>query len=719
MRNLNTLTFHPTAERIVDAICQKTTNSGRNFFRVLLSYHLTKMASTMRVKIATRFIDTIPINVFAFNFAPSGFDKGYSTGIIENQIAAEFQRIFIDETFPVVVDENLAKLAVKRATINNEDPDAVLAAVTREFKELGALLPSFDSATTPAIKQLRTKLLMGKIGAMNLEIDEIGSNLSGNIDALTTYLELFDVGTLKQKLTKNTKDSVRSEEILGRTPANLMAFGTPTAVFDGGKTEEDFYRLLDTGFARRCIFGYERSGKEFIERTGEEEFDNLTDTTLATFIKNTSKAFSNLANIVNYNKHITVSKDVSIHLLDYKIHCQKLATDMGNYEVLARAEMSHRYFKALKLAGTYAFMDGHAEITEDNLYAAICMIEESGKAFQGILNRERNYVKLAKYLADTRHEVTHVDIAEDLPFYNKSQSARQDLLNNAVAWGYKNHIIIKKEISNGIEFISGETLQKTDLEALTLSYSTDISDGYKNVNSQFTSLHLLVQQNDKHWITHHSTNGHRDEEHMAPGFDMVVLDIDKGTKIKEVMSLLKEYKFLLHTTKRHTPADHRFRVILPLDYHLKLSAEDFKEFMKNIIGWLPFGINTDTNTHQRSRKWQTCKGQYKYNTGTKLLDAQLFIPKTSKGDERQNFVHTYQSLTNLERWFVQNSVTGDRNNQLFKYAAMLVDMGYSYNSVMDSVISMNNKLPDKLTLKEITDTIMKSTNAAINSRAAA
>ena len=719
MKNLNSLTFHPTTEKIIDAICQKTQNSDPKFFRVLLNYHLTKMASTMRVKIATRERGIIPVNLYAINLAPSGHDKGHSTDIIENQLTAEFQTVFIDETFPVVVEESLSQIAVKRATISDEDPDAVLAAVTREFKDLGAMTFSFDSATTPAIKQLRVKLLMAKIGAMNLEIDEIGNNLSSNMDALATYLELFDVGNLKQKLTKNTKESTRNEEMRGRTPANLMMFGTPSALLDGGKTEEEFYNLLETGFARRCIFGYTRNSKTLPTKTAEEIYDTLVDPNLEAFVKGTAKGFGSLANIVNYNKIITVPRAVGILLIEYRNHCLKLAAQMSEYDPISKAEMSHRYFKALKLAGTYAFIDGDSEITEDNLYAAFAMVEESGQAFKSIITRDRPYVKLAKYIASIGHEVTHVDLQADLPFYRGSISARQDLMLSAIAWGHKNHIIIKKEISNGIEFISGETLQKSDLDHLTLAYSTDIADGYKNVNSPFNVLHQLVQQEDKHWINHHSINGHRDEECMVPGFDMVVLDIDKGTRVQESLSLLKDYKFLLYTTKRHTPVNHRFRIILPMNYHVKLSAEEFKAFMKNIVGWLPFGITVDGGASDRCRKWLTCKGQYKYNNGDKLLDAQLFIPKTAKGDERVKFVNTYQSLTNLERWFVQNSSTGDRNNQLFKYAAVLVDLGYSAADIKNAVIAMNEKLPDKLPLTELNDTVIKSASSRIQQKLSA
>jgi hypothetical protein len=188
--------------------------------------------------------------------------KGFSTNIVESQVIHLFRQRFQEETFPLLAEINLPKIAAKRASRKGTDPDDELDKVTKEFEGPGNLLFSFSEATSPAIKQMRHKILMADAGALNLQIDEIGSNLSGSIDALNLYLELYDVGAIKQKLTKNTADSKRSEEIHGRTPANLMAFGTPAKLLDGAKNEEDLYSLLEIGYARRCLFGYIRQAHQ-------------------------------------------------------------------------------------------------------------------------------------------------------------------------------------------------------------------------------------------------------------------------------------------------------------------------------------------------------------------------------------------------------------------------------------------------------------------------
>jgi hypothetical protein len=689
-----------------------TQNDNPEFFRTSLSYYLAKIAATMRVRVVTKDRGEIPVNQYVVNLATSGHGKGFATGIIEEQLINVFQTAFETETLPIITEERLAKIALHRANIQNEDETEMFDKVKEECKSLGELLFSFDSASgAPAIKQLQQKLLMLGIGSMNMEIDEIGSNLSANMDAFAAYLELYDVGNIKQKLIKNSKENTRSKEIKGRTPANLLVYGTPSKLFDGSKTEEDFYSLLVTGFARRCLFGLSNERQKDSLLTPEEVYDILTDTNTSKCLKDTALHLGSLASPVNHNKKITVSKKVSILIIEYRMLCEELANKFGEHQDVARAELAHRYFKALKLAGSYAFVDGNDEITEENYYHAICMVEESGKAFDKILSRDHTYVKLAKYLGTVGHEVTHVDLAEDLPFYRGSMSAKQDLLLYATAWGHKNHIVIKRSHVSGIEFLTGETLQKTDLKHLLLSYSDDIADGYTNVQAPWEQLYKLTQQPMKHWINHHSSNGHRSEDDMVPGFDMVVLDVDEGTTIQEVQLLLKEYKYLLYTTKRHTNQEHRFRVILPLNYHLKLDMHEYRQFMRNIYEWLPFDV--DTGGVDRCRKWLSHKGGYQYSTGEELMDARLFIPKTTKNDERKEFVATYQSMTNMERWFITSTKNGNRNHQLTRYAFMLMDLGYPIEDIRDNVFAMNSKLPDKLTKKEIESTMIYSVTRKI------
>ena len=713
MKTFEEMEYHPASEKLVSILCSKTQNSNPLFFRVLVGYYFSLVASMMRTTIATHDRGDIPVNLYALNLSTSGSGKGFSTNIMENGVIHLFRQRFLEETFPILAEQNLPKLAVKRANRKSTDPDEELARVQKEFDSLGSLVFSFDSGTPAAVKQMRHKLLMADAGSVNLQIDEIGSNLVGNVDVLNTFLELYDMGLIKQKLIKNTSDNVRSEEIVGRTPTNMLLFGTPSKLLNGGKTEEELYSMLETGYARRCFFGYSRSSNKTLELTPEQVYTMLTNQDSDKFLEEFSGKLENLADIINVNKRLQMSKETSLLLIEYRLKCEKEAELYPEHEEIKKAEISHRYFKALKLAGAYAFIDDSPELTQEHLYQAIKLAEESGEAFNRLLTRDRAYVKLAKYIASCKRDVTQADLVEDLPFYRGAAGQKQEMLNLAIAYGYKNNIIIKKSFSDGIEFLRGETLKESSLDRCVISYSNDIAYNYVNEYAPFDKLHKLTQINGMHWVAHHLANGHRNEENCIAGFNLVVFDVDGGVNISTVKMLLKNYKFLIYTTKRHTPEENRFRVILPLNYQLELDAKDYKEFMSNLYEWLPFEVDTATN--QRARKWLSCEGHYEYNEG-EVLDALPFIPKTSKNEERKELMNSQQSMDNLERWVINNIGDGNRNNMLLRYAMILLDAGFEFEAIRTKVIALNDKIADKLEEAEIMATIMTTVMKTIAKR---
>lgn len=705
--------YHPTSEKLVETICNRTQSVEPLFFRVLVAYYFANTASHMRCSIATPDMGDIPVNLYALNLAPSGFGKGRSINILEEEVFSQFRQRFLEETFPLLAEINLPKLSVSRANRKGTDPDEELVRVQKEFDGTGPMLFSFAEATAPAVKQMRHHLLMANAGALSLEVDEIGTNLSNSAEVLGPYLELFDKGKIKTKLVKSTSDSKRLEEIRGTTPTNLMMFGTPSKLFDGAATEQLLYSFLDTGYARRCFFGYIKGVTRQTDLTPQEIFARSTSQNNNAFLEKLADQLENLADIINVNKKLAIQEDTSLLLIEYKIHCEKAAAKLPEHEDMKKAELSHRYFKVLKLAGAYAFIDDSPEVTQGHIYNAIKLAEESGAAFQSMLNRDRPYMKLAKYLAGVKRDVTQAELVEDLPFYKGGTAQKNELMTLAIAYGYKNNIVIKKSFSDGIEFIRGETLQETDLNKMVVSYSADITTDYRNEHAPFDQLHKLTQAPGMHWVAHHLNGGYRNEENCIPGFNMVVVDVDGTVSLSTAKLLLKDYKYLIYTTKRHTEVENRFRIILPINYTLELDARDYKEFMSNIYEWLPFEV--DTATGQRARKWMSHDGHYEYNDGN-VLDALPFIPKTSKNEERKERLNSQQSMDNLERWVINNIGDGNRNNLMLRFAMILVDAGLGFDEIKDRVFSLNDKIADKLDQVELLSTVMVTVSKGIAKR---
>lgn len=703
--------YHPLSERLTDILCSKTQNNERLFFRVLLAYYWGVIASQMRCNI-TGFggKSGIPINIYALNTSPSGTGKGFSTSLMETEVLNLFKQIFYEHTFPITATLNLEKLAQNKANKNNTLYDDEIVKYEREFFNLGSPLFTFDSATTPAVKQLRQKLLMANTGSLNLQVDEIGANLLSQKEVLTTFLELYDKGLVKEKLIKSSKDDVRFEKIEGSTPANMLLFGTPSKLLDGGLTEQHLYEMLEMGYARRCLFGFVTEAKRNKQLTAQEVYKRMFDNDNDDFLELVATQLADLADISHNAKSIALPEPVCLKLIEYRIQCEELARSYKEHESILKSELEHRYFKALKLAGAYAFVDGKLEIDAKHLDYAITLVEDSGEAFAKLMTPERPYVKLAKYLANN-DDLTLADLDEDLPYFRGSKQQKEELITLATAWGYKNNVIIKKSFTEGIQFLRGETLKETNLDELILSYSKDMTTGYENKVVPFGALCDLAKMPNRHWLNHHLANGdtgegYRKEENCLQGFNLLVLDVDGTCSLSTVQMMLSKYTAFYYTTKSHTSEVNRFRIILPMNYHLKLDAQEYKEFFNSILETLPFEV--DTSCNHRSKKWLTnANTQCIVNEG-ELFDVLPFIPKTSKNEERQQTVYDQQNLDNLERWVLNNIGDGNRNNQLHRYAMILFDAGLDLPDIMAKVQELNEKIPDKLGVDELNKTIFST-----------
>lgn len=704
--------FHPKAEECVDLLCTKTMSDNRHFYRILMAYYFSKMASMVRTNIKTKERGIIPVNTYAINLMPSGEGKGFSTNIVEESLISGFKDRFFEEVFVKKANANINLMAQKRSLRDSVKVGDWKTRLNKEFAELGPLPFSFDSATGPAIKQLRQKLLIASSGSMNIEIDEIGHNLVGNAEALTVLFELYDKGKVKQKLTKNTRDNIRLEEIEGYTPTNLMMFGNPAKLLDGAKTEEEFWEMLLSGYARRLLFGYQPTTAKKQDISASDMYDLLTDRSIDDSESQLRAYFTSLAATVG--PHLEVSKEVTIEMIQYKIDCEKLAAKMSDFQETEKAEMAHRYFKALKLAGAYAFIDKELEISSKNLNYAINLVEESGKHFNRILKKEGTYVRLAKFIASTDKEMTEVDLMESLPFYRGTKEQKKTMMSLAVAWGHKNNVVIKRSFLDEIEFFSGESLDETDLNNLIISHSTHMTKDYANVYAPFNKLHRLCLLPGNNFVSFHLHNNYRDDEHVSQktGCNMVVIDVDSGTQVHEAQKLLADYSYYIYKTKRSTDKENRFRLIMPLSHVVKLNAKDYEQFMTNIFNWLPF--DCDTGAKDRCRKWLTCEppnkkpeGNSFYNEG-ELLDVTNFIPRTDKAQRQENYVTETQNMTALERWFYREAKEGNRNTILLRYGLALVDNGVKSEHVMNAIHAFNKNLPEPLDPNEIDRTIMKT-----------
>lgn len=709
MFNLEEVPHHPAVEEIAKSLSLAANNADVAFFRLLAAHYLAIPASAMHASV--RMIDEDwPINTYMLAIAESGAGKGVGTGKMREKFLKPFRLRFRDEVMPAIAEKNLFVRAQDAAIMNDTSEEIEYDRISKFYGSKGAYTFDMAEGSSPAAKQLREKIQLAGCGSLNLQIDEIGKNLEGSQEILTLFMELFDQGYAGTKIKVSNADNKREMDLEGMSPANLLAFGEPTAVFDGGAVERVFRAMLSSGYARRFIFAYGRNIPLNAELTVEEEYKLLQEKSDDPALNGLIDHIASLADPAMHGWIIRMPDEVAILNLEYRRYGKARAEKLGRYETVQKAELMHRWSKVLKLAGAYAFLDQCSNMTKDHYLMAMKMAEESGESFQELLHQERPSEKLARYIAEKGTELTRDDLEADLPFFKGTKGPQTQMLENAVAWGYKNHIIIKKTWADGIEFFSGESLTETSLGDMKFSYSDDYAYGYA-VNPDpvaFSDLHKLTQAPGMHWANHTFDKGHRHEDKIISGFNMIVLDIDGGVSLNLVHELLANYKFMTYTTKRHTPEENRFRLILPTNYHLKLDKEEYREFMNSLMAWLPLPPESlDKGANQRSKKWESnAKGTYFYSDGEDLLDVLPFVPKTSRNEEYQKQSKELKSMDNLERWMAEKWSSGNRNNLMLNFALALVDHGLDYNTVENRVLNFNAQLSDCLSPDELKRTVL-------------
>ena len=695
--------FHKRQEELVDIMCAKTGSNDRSFFRVMVAYKFAEMSTNMRATGEFAGTKGIPSNMYALDLAPSGYSKNASMNLLEKNIFNGFKTEFMQKTMASVSELNLETIAGEIELMFGLGADDAKKKVDKEYFGLPKYLYSFGSSTPEGFKAMRAKLSMAGIGATSNIIDEIGSNLQGNQETMTVQLEAYDMGQSKQKLIKVDSNS----DMRGEVPSNLFAFGTQSKLLDGCTIEKQFFDLIETGYGRRFIVGFVENAVRDTEMTADEMYNTVMNPMIDTKLISHSAYYKDLADASEYNKSFPMSEAVTKELMTYRIHCDKVASGLKDHEEILQAVIKHSYWRALKIAIAYAFVDKETEITSEILQNAIALSEDGIRAFKSMLKREKPYEKLAKYITDIGKKITQVDLVEDLAFYRGSEGQKRDLMNLAVAYGYNNNMIIKRTYKDEIEFLEGERLKEVDINSISCSWSKNITEGYTTATSSFDKLHQLTSGDGFHYCSHEFKDGYRNKENAIQGFDLLILDVDGGLHMDICKKLLEDYTFLIATTKRHTEDNHRYRIVMPMSHRLELTADEYSKFMQNVFEWLPF--DSDEQTKDISRKWQSFKGTHEYNFG-KQIDVLPFIPDTPKETTQKSISKKYAGVEHLQKWFLMNhdEESFGRNNMCIKYALALFDDGMSSDNIRHSVQDFNKRLNEPMIENELESTVMKT-----------
>lgn len=691
-----------------------------HFYQTLINNKLSQVATAMRVNFTYYDGGIIPANNYSFLLAASGSGKGRTNAMLEDlffkESYTEFLGLFAEQS-----RLNLALLSEQKSRREGMEESLALTMLERRFAELPRYLFAYNDATEAGFKAIREKLTMASVGSTNIELDELGINMDKVAEFLSSILEAYDTGRLKQKLIK-----MDSAEDTIAIPASFLSFGTGSTLLDGAEKEKKFMEMLRQGMARRCSFSY----SDAIATSKESgcEFDPFAILASARCTSDTSagKDISHMIRMritdrnVGYN--ITVPNSIWAKLLVFENSCKLEASKLSEFEDLISLNLVHSYWQVAKLMSIYAFIDGKNEVELIHYETAVNYIKESHKQFKMLVKTKSNGERLANFLCSRGVETTLFDLNDSLQFYrNGNKQQKQEMIELAQSYAATHSITIKHVIKDGIDYFTGERLEEINLNKMTLSTSKDITTNFVGLEGKWDELFNIPTQNINY--SSHSFRegnnpktgelypGYRNKENAIPGFSLIILDIDSGVDLNTALTILDGQKYLITTTRSHQVLKNgvvsdRYRIFLPMTHRLEMEADEFSDFMGNVMEDFP--IECDPSCKDISRFYYGFTGASHYYGEGELFDPTQYIPNTSVNEKRVITNKNIGDVPALEKYFLKRMQSGNRNNMMTRFAFALADSGESYENIEDRVYTMNSKLEVSLPPKELSSTVLSS-----------
>lgn len=635
------------------------------------------------------------INFFGTTFANSGTGKDVALTIGE--------RIFgLDND--LMVDILKMNFNNHNAPLPNDTVDAK--------DEVDYIIPS--KYTVPLRGSVEGIMRVGNfynrttMGSFNITSGEFAHEI--NKQNLSILTKLWQSGSNDGSTNVNEK-----YKPIQNVPTNVLLYGSYEPFKEDVGLHKELNEMLVSGLARRSIFSIS-DNKDIchIPNPPKSEMDMLIEYGLE---------FKN--NIKSLNTNIIKIQEPAQKLLNNYI--AKVSNIYNKRKTKVNELSARNENKIARLSGIIALIGLKSSVDEQSMQQAIDIVEESNKALRYILEPKTIYKRMYEELLLEPRGLSITELIDK----NIGTRKKSDIENNVelledYAFRFNNKIE-KHGRANKYRLVQYEN---TNLDEIIISVSTGLNSEptrevyYKNITVPFfgseKSIETLVSNsNIKSFLTCHLESdkkkpeyGYRKKENFISGQNLIAFDIDEGMTINEAEELLKQYQYIIYTTRSHQKDKNgitvdRFRILLPTKTEFYVTINQHKELYENLSKVL--GLTTyDVATRNAARLWFTNSDT---NIITKkegdLLDVRCCLPDTEKEEkiryvstEDVNEVSSDRRIQGMIRYTLQNAITGNRNNALYRLFAFVKDIE-DMDIAKSVVLSTNQMLSEPLKDSEI------------------
>lgn len=552
------------------------------------------------------------------------------------------------------------------------------------------------------------------IGAFNITSGEFAHEI--NKDNLSILTKLWQSGSNDGSTNVNEK-----YKPIQNIPSNILLYGSYEPFKSDQKLHKELNEMLISGLARRSIFSISDNNDMCpISNPPKSKIDLLIEYGLQ--FKNHIKSLK--SNIIN------IEEPAQQCLNDYM---KKIADTYNKRKTKVNELSARNENKIARLSGIIALLGLKSIIDKQSMQQAINIVEDSNKALKYILEPKTIYKRIYEELLLEPRGLSVTELIDK----NIGTNRKTDIENNIelledYAFRFNNKVE-KHGKANKYRLVQYEN---TNLNEIICSIATGISKEparevyYKNITIPFFGIGQTVEtlinnKNIKSFLTCHLESdkkkpefGHRQKDNFISGQNLIAFDIDEGMTVTEAKELLEQYQYIIYTTRSHQVEKNgvtvdRFRVLLPTKTEFYVTVNQHKELYENLSKVL--GLTTyDIATRNAARLWFTnINAEVVIKKEGDLLDVRCCLPYTEKEEnikyvssEEVNEVSSDRRIQGMIRYTLQNAVTGNRNNALFKLFAFVKDIE-NISIAKNVVISTNTMLSEPLSENEVMQIIRR------------
>lgn len=538
------------------------------------------------------------------------------------------------------------------------------------------------------------------------------------IDNIRLLSEMYDLGKKEVKIIKSEESQSQPIENM---PFNALFIGSQENILYDESVKNKFKLEFTTKLARRSFFNFNKEDEPSPKYSSVDEMIKTKKALEESAIQSSKIVNAFSVDVANsgVGRELSIDEDAYTLFLTYMTYNEELSNSIANIYPISKLVRKHAQWRALKLAGAFATLDGKPTIDSESYCQAIQFVEQLDTDmvdFEIELSKEKYEVFADYMIYIAENNKSHITLHDMKKMgFIPSNSASKGKVDEMIimANSYVDDGVFTRNSEDGVDYEYRERSDKVGAAYKLISGSSKkeraerSADGFKYLETSFEKLSILLSD-DYSFLPFELDGGVRKKENVIGETKWLCLDVDDaGITLHEACDMLGDYKYHIAATSNPDNV-FKFRVIVELDSKVNIKDKVWKKFVASIADEL----GLDVDLLPKAQVFFGYKDREVYsNLEGDVIETKKHIIKamsTEKKEKPKTKAELSQALENkMDTFFYAfEAENGSRSLNLIRCAKHAYDLGASSDYITNLMFEINDYWIDPLEDEEIEKTIV-------------